>query len=128
MGLKQKLQEAAIEVAGLKRMLAEAERNFDLLYKQATSGSKGKKISPADSTNSDDENKSVQKTLSQLAANFTDRVLALLTSEPDKEWGYDDILKELPGIQKTTLPTLLFRLKKAGKVAKVGRGLWKVES
>ena len=128
MGLKQKLQEAAIEVANLKRMLVEAERNFDALYKQVTSGAKAKKNTPTDGTNDENSQDETIKLFGNMispAANFTDRIGALLISEPNKEWSYADIKKKLPDVPNTTIPSLLFRLKKNGKAVKSGRGKWK---
>jgi DNA-binding HxlR family transcriptional regulator len=46
-------------------------------------------------------------------------------SDTLKNWSYSDIQKLMPDINKGTLPTLLFRLKKDGLAEKVGRGLWK---
>ena len=131
MGLKQKLQEAAIEVADLKRMLADAERNFDALYKQVTSGAKAKKSSPTEGVNDQsyqDEAIKIFAKAFQPAANFTDRIEALLISEPNKEWSYGDIKQKLPDIPNTTVPSLLFRLKKNGKAIKAGRGKWRASA
>jgi hypothetical protein len=119
MSLKTKLQEAAVAVEDLRRQLAEAERNYDALFKQATGGAKAKRLTTT----------TTQTTTPQPqvpTANFTDRIVALLSSNTEKEWSYGEIKKALPDIPDTTTPSLLFRLKKQGKVMKVGRGKWKV--
>jgi hypothetical protein len=128
MGLKQKLQEAATEVSDLKRMLADAERNFDAIYKQVIGGAKAKKnapIEPEDVEIATGQENLLASMYQPSTPNFTDSIWALLVSEPDKEWSYGDIKKKLPAIPNTTIPSLLFRLKKNGKAVKMGRGKWK---
>ena len=50
---------------------------------------------------------------------------AVLLSDTNKEWNYEELEKALPDIPKTSIRALLFKLKKDGKADKAGRGLWK---
>lgn len=127
MALKQKLHEAAVAVEDLRRRLADAERNYDALFKQATSGAKAKKGLPNE-TPVNSQPKSQTPSANKPTGNFTDRIEALLLSDSKKEWSYSDILEKLPDIPTTTTPSLLFRLKNKGTVVKVGRGKWKAAS
>lgn len=119
MSLKRKLQEAAVAVVDLRRQLLEAERNYDALFKQATGGTRAKRVSVSPSL-PDNQPKSQVAT-----GNFTDRISALLVSNAEKTWNYAEIHKNLPDVPITTIPSLLFRLQSKGKAVKSGRGKWK---
>lgn len=118
MAIKQKLQEAAVAVEDLRRKLVEAQSVYDALYKQAISGAKPKK-SAVESAAASGESNVVP------LPNFTDRLDALLKSEPDKEWTNAELQSKLSDIPKTTLPSLLVRLRKTNKAVKIGYGKWK---
>ncbi len=53
------------------------------------------------------------------------QILELLESEPKKNWPFNEILSKLSGVQKASATTFLFRLKREGKVNKVGPMLWR---
>ncbi len=54
------------------------------------------------------------------------QILALLESDPKKEWPFNDLLAKLEGVKKSSATTILFRLQRDSKVKKVGPSLWKI--
>jgi hypothetical protein len=123
MSLKQKLQEAAVAVEDCRRKLEQAEQLYDSLFKQATSGTKSKK--PAAASEPGTTTAPAPHANGAPVANFTDRIRAILTAAPQKEWTNSELQKHLPDIPTTTLPSLLHRLRTKGKVVKVGYGKWR---
>jgi len=124
MGLKEKLQRAAVEVERAEQLLIQAERYYDALFRQVSSGSKAQKSWPNEKV-SNSGSKTQMRLVKKPRVKFTDRLEALILSEPNKEWSYTEIFKTLPDIPTETVRSLLFRLKKAGKVTQAKRGKWK---
>jgi hypothetical protein len=124
--LKEKLEEAALELGRVKYELYEAQKRFDLLYKRVAEGGK-----PAKSARMARPQTPPSPVTALAGAppgqpgRVSDRIEAVLTSDPRKKWKYDDIGEKLPGVSKNTIRALLFKLRKDGKVSKVGRGQWK---
>ena len=118
MTLKQRLQEAAVAVEDCRRKLAQAEQLYDSLFKQAVGGTRSKRNVESDAPPIVNVNGSA-------SSNFTERILTLLATSPQREWLNSEIQKQLPDVPKSTLPSLLYRLGKANKIVKTGYGKWK---
>jgi hypothetical protein len=109
--IKDKLQQAAVRVADLKRQLNLAQDEFDVLYEQVEGG----KINQEHAgVNAED-----------LTETSIEQVASLLKSNPEKEWGYDELSKELPNIPRTSIRVFLYKLRAENRVLKVARGKWR---
>jgi hypothetical protein len=104
---KQKFEDAAVELANAKRTLADAQANFDALFKQLKRG--------GNSASAETE----------LPENASEQIIAALKSDAGKEWSYGELETALPAIAKNSLRALLYKLKSGNKVQKAGRGKWK---
>jgi hypothetical protein len=111
-GIKQKFEDAAVELADAKRKLADAQAKFDALFKQIKRG--GNSASAGQTT--DD---------AELPENASEQIISTLKSNAGKEWSYGELETALPAIAKNSLRALLYKLKRANKVQKAGRGKWK---
>jgi hypothetical protein len=124
--LKEKLEQAALELGRAKFELNEAQRRFDLIYKRVAEGGKPTKTArqakpqtpPAPAT-AQPESPTAQP------GRVSDRIEAVLASDPKKKWNYDAIGEKLSGVPRNTIRALLFKLRNDGKASKVGRGQWK---
>ncbi len=110
--LKQKFEDAAIELAEAKRKLAEAQAKFDALFKQIKRGSVS---APAGQTTDE----------TVLPLNASEQIIAVLKSDVNKAFGYGEIELRCSEIPKNSIRALLYKLKGANKVQKAGRGKWK---
>lgn len=61
------------------------------------------------------------------ASSAVTHIEQVLSSDKNKEWNVDEILAKVPNVKKTSLNSLLFRLRRENKAQKVGRGLWKAK-
>lgn len=113
--IKEKLQQSAVKVEDLRRKLAEAECEFDALFKQVSKGKKSK----ADACDPDLDLNTVDTSIEQIAG--------LIQGKPEKEWNYDEILTELPSIPRASIRVFLYKLKDEQRVLKAGRGKWKAK-
>ena len=117
--LKEKLEEAAVELSMAKYELAEAQKRFDELFKQAQ-GRKNKRIQAQEkvekATNPPD---SLDE---RLIARIED-YLFRHKQEPHKV----KEIAEAIGSSVHTVRTLLYRLKKIGKALRVSRGMWQAQ-
>src|SRR5438552_11916800 len=121
--LKDKLEDAALELGRAKFELYEAQKRFDALYKRIAEGGKtqkpGRRVS-IDKTALERTTKSgFDNSMTVIA-----RIESLLNSDPKKKWDYDQISASIPKARKNTIRALLFKLRKEGKAFKVGRGQW----
>jgi hypothetical protein len=110
--LKQKLEDAAVQLVDAKRRLGEAQEKFDALFKQIKRGG-----------NSTSAGQTTEETA--LPENASERILTALKGDPSKEWTYGELEKALPDIPGNSLRALLYKLKGGNKVQKAGRGKWK---
>src|SRR5437879_2104263 len=124
--LKDKLEEAALELGRVKFELYEAQKRFDLLYKRVAEGGR-----PAKTPRGSKSQTPPVPAAAAAAApasqpgRISDRIEAVLNSDPRKKWKYDNIAEKLPSVSRNTIRALLFKLRKDGKALKVGRGQWK---
>jgi hypothetical protein len=116
--VKQKFEQAAIELAHAKlafaearKTLTEAEAKWNAVYRKAVGGGKSK------SGKVDD-----------IPSGVTEQIVALLKTDIHRDWSYADIQDKLPGVRPASLRALLFKLQKEGQAKKVGRGLWRANS
>lgn len=114
--LKQKLEQAAIELADAKRILKQKQDAWDLLYRQATGGRASKKESNQSQSETGD---------SGVIGGVTERIVAILASDTSKEWKYKEIHKKLEDVPIPSLRAMMFKLQKDQKAIKAGRGRWK---
>jgi len=119
---KQKLEQAAEELVEAKLRLKAAQEKFDVLYRQAVSGSKAKRSSPG-TIQETVRTTQIINAVNEISA--TSRIENVLDSDGNKSWNYQEIEKILPDIPKSSIRALLYKLKNNGKALKVGRGLWK---
>ena len=101
-----------LSLRNAKRKLADAQANFDALFKQIKRGGSS---APAGQTTDE----------TPLPENASERIIATLKSDASKEWSYGALEKELTDIPKNSLRALLYKLKRGNKVQKAGRGKWK---
>jgi uncharacterized coiled-coil protein SlyX len=111
-GIKQKIEDAALELAEAKRRLADAQDKFDALFKQIKRG--GNSATAGQTTDEP-----------ELPENASEQIITTLKSDTGKEWSYAALETALPKIAKNSLRALLYKLKRANKVQKAGRGKWK---
>ena len=124
--LKEKLEQAALELGRAKFELNEAQRRVDLIYKRVAEGGKPTKTaSQAKPQTPPSPVTALAEAPPERPGRVSDRIEAVLVSDPRKKWNYDAIGEKLPGVSKNTIRALLFKLRKDGKASKVGRGQWK---
>ena len=118
--LKQKFEQAALELASAKQRLGEAQNHFDALYKQVVGGVRSRRnIAPVLAATPATDAGQVS------GERATDRIESVLCSNPAKAWKYTELSKKLPDIPAASIRALLFKLQRGRKATKVGRGLWK---
>jgi len=112
--LKQKLEEAGAALASAKEQLAMAQRNWDELFKQATAGGKSKR--PA---------LGIVATVNAMLppTRAVDRIESVLCADAHRKFSYQDIA-DRTDLPVPSVKALLYRMKKAGKALRVGRGRW----
>ena len=125
---KQKVVEAALRVSRAKDELQKAEKDFDLALGQV-GRSKGRKPTTDRTldTNGEPLGESEPNTNGTGKGNFSERIAAVLQSNPKKAWKYEEIQQRIPDIKIESLRPLLYRLAKAKKplARKSGRGKFK---
>jgi hypothetical protein len=117
--LKQKLEQAATKLVEAKSALADAQRDFDSIYRQIASSSRQRKTDSG--SGSETENVTDQ----DCGQNTTNQILSVLKLVPTKEWGYDEISSRVPGTPRASIRVILYKLQKDGQAMKAGRGKWK---
>ena len=122
MSIKQELQDAAVGVAEARRKLVEAEARYDALFQKVMQGVSGENHA----STAQAQTLPVPKNVVGKPQNYTERVLALVRTKPNKIWSNSEIIKELSDIPTTTVPAILSRLcNQLEKIEKIGHGKWK---
>jgi predicted Rossmann fold nucleotide-binding protein DprA/Smf involved in DNA uptake len=116
---KQKVQDAAMNLAFAKSAYEQAQKEFDEAFKEATSGPRAKKGAVPSSENGDIQPQPGE----DVAKTSMAKIEQALASDQNKQFKYKEIEK-LTGLPIPSIKAFLFRLKKQGKANKVGRGLW----
>src|SRR5687768_9178472 len=123
--LKQKLEQAAFELAEAKATVNVKQQAFDALYRQVASGAKSRRA-PTSSVILDSPNGATNGVASEDELTMTDQIMSVLVSDRNKAWNYAEIHTAVPNVPVSSIRALLFRLKRHGKAEKAGRGKWKI--
>jgi hypothetical protein len=126
--LKQKLEQAGIELAQAKFMYQEAQREFDMLYRMVVNSGKAKAAGKPPVEDSDSEVDSEAR-VSQGAnghgekVTYAAKIEEFLVEHQEEATHYREIARVV-GCTPNTCRTLLNSLAKVGKAKRVGRGKW----
>jgi hypothetical protein len=115
--LRDKIEKAAMELADARRSLDVAERNFRSLMDQIPAVDTKPQISEKDKFAQEQLfARSEVRNHGKWGLTNADKVLAVISSIPNKSWTYDEMVMQLPSIKKSALRVIVYTLRKKGKV------------
>ena len=114
--IKEKIEQAAIELAQARDRLNIAQRKFDELINSVTSQPQNGSVLEKGKANPVPQSRSYMTLAEQL--------IAMMQKDASKSWGYDDFFKQLPHVKKPAMRVLIYGLKHKGKIKNVGPGYY----
>jgi hypothetical protein len=118
------IEKAALAVTEARRALAESEQQLQVAIRRAAGVLQGQDqngntsievIPPAPIPHINGEQ----------GQSITERIVAVLESDPKKRWNYDEIAGHIPNTTAKSVRALLYRLEQNNRVKKAGRGLYR---
>ena len=128
MGLKEKLLEAAKQVAEAEAFLATARAEYDNLYAQAIKGRNNKKPAPPTASGANAPRVAPQPTQdAPEEARVRDRILEYMAAARPLSLLSHTTIASAIGAKPNTVRYGLNLLRKEGRVEKPGRGKWRLK-
>lgn len=123
MGLKQKLEQAAIDLREAKYHLAQCQKRFDELFRVATGGKAAKKSKAVGETEASVPIAETTPAIGRLI----DRLEGVLLRAPSKTLHFEKIAQAV-GTTPDSARAMLNKLQKLGRVTRIGRGTWRAST
>jgi hypothetical protein len=118
-----RVREAAKQLELAEANILEAKREFSLAVKDLEGKGKKEKNSASQIKQLVQSAQAVESPAQNVGV--SDRILALIQSDPKKVWSFAEVGKRLPEAKIDSIRALLPRLVRLGKATKEGRGKFK---
>jgi hypothetical protein len=114
--LAEQIERAALELARAREVFQAAQGKFDALLGQLQQSRK------PDSGQQQPTGDTVQDGGNGAPPTRAEQLIALLNTNPDRRWTYEELLPKMGGMKLPALRVLVYTLKKKGKIESSGYG------